>query len=412
MGREVSSVEAGVGERASTQPGQQNDEVPRLEASRLSVEVANETVGDPSCGQEQGVASGAPLLPNYLMKDIIRMTDERTRDELRQVSKQMSTFVDATANSVTIRNAAGLDLFSKRGYPEGLTVCLEGTFTDNDLDKLPDSLKSLDLSECNGWTDAACAKLQRLTKLERLIMSRRTEAEAVITSAGAKVLAKHPSLTWLDLSVNNIGDEGAQALAGSTTLTELNLTKNNIGAEGAKAFARNTTFTVLDLGVNRKPSLTWLDLSFNNIEDEGAQALAGSTTLTGLNLMNNNIGAEGAKAFARNTTLTMLGLGVNRIGDDGAKALAGNTTLTSLKLWFSSIGDEGAKALAENTTLTSLNLALNIIGDEGAKALAKNTTLTSLDLRMNSIGDDGQSALRQKSGRVISIDDQRMLWEG
>jgi hypothetical protein len=43
------------------------------------------------------------------------------------------------------------------------------------------------------------------------------------------------TLTSLDLSENNIGDEGAMALAQNTTLTSLNLERNNIGDEGKRA---------------------------------------------------------------------------------------------------------------------------------------------------------------------------------
>ena len=66
------------------------------------------------------------------------------------------------------------------------------------------------------------------------------------------------SITRLDLSYNNIGDEGARTLADTllknTSLTSLDLRYNKIGDIGAKAFAdallKNTSLTSLYLGGN------------------------------------------------------------------------------------------------------------------------------------------------------------------
>ncbi|MES2676856.1 MAG: hypothetical protein V4612_00880 [Pseudomonadota bacterium] len=142
----------------------------------------------------------------------------------------------------------------------------------------------------------------------------------------------------------------AKILQPNTTLTSLDLTRNEIGNEEVIAFVETLkTNTVL----------TQLWLSENKIGDEGvialADALETNTTLTSLGLSDNEIGDEGvialAEALEKNTTLTYLGLGLskNEIGYEGAKALA--------------------KALKTNTTLTKLNLDGNKLGDAGFIAI-------------------------------------------
>ncbi len=209
-----------------------------------------------------------------------------------------------------------------------------------------------------------------------------------------KLVNDNTSLTWLDLSSNNIGPEGtkaiAKALENNTSLTSLDLSSNNIGPEGTKALAK---------ALENNTSLTSLILWKNNIGPEGAKALAkaleNNTRLTSLYLWKNNIGPEGTKAIA--------------------KALENNTRLTSIDLIGNDIGPEGAKAIAKslekNTSLTSLNLMRNNIGPEGAKAIAKalenNTSLTSLNLESNDIDDDSKGRIYKllERNRIIRRDD-------
>ena len=225
-----------------------------------------------------------------------------------------------------------------------------------------------------------------------------------------KIRSNDPTLTTLDLSYNNIGDEGAKviadALKGNKTLTTLDLSHNNIEVEGTKALAE---------ALKDNKTLTTLNLSHNEIGDEGAKAIAEAlrinTTLTTLNLRISKIGDKGAKdiaeALKENQTLISMDLKSNNIGDEGAKALADalriNTTLTTLNLFSTGVGAEGAKAIAEalkaNETLTTLDLVENHIGAEGAKAIADalkgNKTLTTLDLSGSNIGYSGAKAIAE-----------------
>ena len=74
----------------------------------------------------------------------------------------------------------------------------------------------------------------------------------------AAALEKNSTLTSIDLSYNNIGDEGvasmAAALEKNSTLTSIDLRANDIGVEGAASLAaaleKNSTLTSLDLQLN------------------------------------------------------------------------------------------------------------------------------------------------------------------
>jgi len=146
-------------------------------------------------------------------------------------------------------------------------------------------------------------------------------------------------------------------------------------------------------------TLTHLNMSRINIGNEGARELADAlkvnNTLTHLNLSGTNIGDEGASALADalkvNNTLTSLGLDGNDIGNDGASELAdalkGNNTLTNLYLWNNNVGNEGASAVGAIGELISRNNLLKLHSDVietqrfpfyfGANDNAETTTLTT-----------------------------------
>ena len=182
-----------------------------------------------------------------------------------------------------------------------------------------------------------------------------------------------------------------------------------IGPSGGSALARAVRFNC---------TLTYLDLSRNNINNSGAaalgEALLTNCTLTELYLIDNNIGKVGAvalgKALESNRTLTHLNLEENRsIGNSGAaaiaKALRSNNCcrLTRLDLSGCKISFSGASHIADalqtNCSLTHLGWSCNEVKSSGASAFAKalrsNHTLTHLHLRNNSISDSGATELAQ-----------------
>lgn len=270
----------------------------------------------------------------------------------------------------------------------------------------------------------------------------------------ADTLLEKTSLTHLDLTNNQIGDEGARALARAlmgisqgfdlnavrsediqalidptgvdetvpgdssfhsispeeagvsirinTTLTNLNLSSNQIGDAGARALAR---------ALRDNTTLTNLNLSSNLFTIEAIEALAviiNIKPLRILDLSHNKINAQGinplACAIRENKTLFELDLGCNPIGHECieflAEALTINRTLKNLSLYCNDLGPEGALKLADSlprTSLTHLDLGSNKLGDEGTKpisdALEKNSTLRVLDLSYNSITAAGAKTI-------------------
>ena len=206
-------------------------------------------------------------------------------------------------------------------------------------------------------------------------------------SALARALRFNCTLTYLDLSRNNINNSGAaalgEALLTNCTLTELYLIDNNIGKVGAvalgKALESNRTLTHLNLEENR------------SIGNSGAAAIAKALRsnnccrLTRLDLSGCKISFSGAShiadALQTNCSLTHLGWSCNEVKSSGASAFA--------------------KALRSNHTLTHLHLRNNSIRDSGATELAQalqihNSTLVYLDLaENNSIGSGGLESLAQ-----------------
>lgn len=142
----------------------------------------------------------------------------------------------------------------------------------------------------------------------------------------------------------------ARLAANDPTLTTLNIPVNNIRADGARALAT---------ALQQNATLTTLNISGNRIGDAGASALAEAllenTTLTTLIMNSTNIGNKGARALAnallQNATLTTLNIGLNEFADAGVRALAEalrqNRTLAVLDLWNPKISIAGLHALAD-----------------------------------------------------------------
>ena len=252
-----------------------------------------------------------------------------------------------------------------------------------------------------------------------------------------EVLKVNTSLTYLDLSGNEIDDSGAsflsEALNINTCLTDLEFRGNEIGPSGARSFSEalkiNKCLTHLGLSHNQVGDsgasslsealkvntcrLTYLDLGANKVGDLGAsylcEALKVNKCLTCLELYGNEIGASGAASFSEalmvNTCLTHLDLNFNKVGYSGAsslsEALKVNKCLTRLHLDGNKVGDVGASSLSEalkvNKCLTRLHLNRNKVGDFGASSLSEalkhNTCLTYLDLNDNEIGTSGAAAI-------------------
>lgn len=226
------------------------------------------------------------------------------------------------------------------------------------------------------------------------------EGAAAICSA----LARHPALTSLSLSGNQINGplDSLQALLTTCrSLKVLSLSKNRLGDDGAKAL-----FSYLDVSA----SLQSLDISDNGIERPGAQAFGEALLKTkGLRIVNfskNSIFNDGCQAICsaleRNKTVTTLELSDSNVSLEGSRALAKmlleNSTISKLVFTKQNLKrTEGtrpiAEALQDNETILDLDLSDNHIGSEGAAliidALAVNKVLSRLVLSGNDIEDEG-----------------------
>ena len=215
------------------------------------------------------------------------------------------------------------------------------------------------------------------------------------------VLAGNSSLTWLELSHNQIGENTALKIAQwlfvNSTLTKLDFSQNQIGEIGGQKLGQA-------LAVNS--TLRSLDLSSNGIEEVGGskigEGLAVNSTLTQLNLACNRLGNLGGikvgEGLAVNSALTSLNLFLSRIHDAGgvkiAEGLAVNSTLTWLRLSSNQFGDIAGGKLGEglacNSGLLDLDISDNLLGDYAggkiAEGLAFNFSLTRLDLSKNELG--------------------------
>jgi Leucine-rich repeat (LRR) protein len=318
--------------------------------------------------------------------------------------------------------------------PELLTQIATSQWRENQLD-LSGNRNRLNEKEVS----ALCEALIKNTFIKELKLER-----CGITASMAKMLAK-TTLTALDVSVNQIGDEGAIALAANKTLKKLNVSNNQIGMQGTEALSATTTLKELDMGGNGRLSLrtminlaantaltslgiassclndssvsllmnetlSQLNVCHNEIGDEGAITLAASTTLRKVNLSHNKVGLRGAKALAANTTFEELDIGVNEIGDEGAIVFA-TSTLKVLAIYYNKIGPRGAKALAANANFQELDIRGNKIGDEGAIVLATSKTLNKLDINNNEIKDTGAIALVANT-TFVELDITENEWIG
>jgi Ran GTPase-activating protein (RanGAP) involved in mRNA processing and transport len=156
-----------------------------------------------------------------------------------------------------------------------------------------------------------------------------------LRAEGMAAIAEAKRLTSLDVERNWFGPEGARALAASRApLRALDLYWNDIGPEGAQVL----------FGEREHPTLEWLHLRANKLGDAGAVALAGGSLpkLTNLSLEDNAIGPAGAEALARSSILAgllHLSLHSNNFGAAGVRALLTSASLSR------SVLDDAAKVL-------------------------------------------------------------------
>lgn len=188
----------------------------------------------------------------------------------------------------------------------------------------------------------------------------------------------------------------AQALPMCRNLLTLKLSENLIDDD---------ILRIVMTGVINNNSITYLDLSHNQIGNHGARYISkildgDSSILEHLDLSNNKISSEGGKYLARSIRsggkLRRLNLRLNKLGDDGCsliiEGLLDNPYLEYLNISANKAESQSAEALVnlvrckdsqlKEVDVTNNNFtAAHIV--QFQKALDKNTNIHWFDLRMN-----------------------------
>eukprot|EP00565_Helicotheca_tamesis_P003033 CAMPEP_0185740912 /NCGR_PEP_ID=MMETSP1171-20130828/38675_1 /TAXON_ID=374046 /ORGANISM="Helicotheca tamensis, Strain CCMP826" /LENGTH=251 /DNA_ID=CAMNT_0028412843 /DNA_START=255 /DNA_END=1010 /DNA_ORIENTATION=+ len=159
-------------------------------------------------------------------------------------------------------------------------------------------------------------------------------------------------LDLLTSSIVEIEYDFGEALKNQNSLTDIDLTRKQIGDNGAKALGE---------ALKNNNSLTKIDLSYNNICVDGAKALGealkNNNSLTKIYLSGNNIGVNGAKALVEalknNNFLTRIDLSYIPNVDFN--------TVKNVEAQINSIIVEN-KILAEHTSLSKGSLTFYIDG--------------------------------------------------
>lgn len=233
--------------------------------------------------------------------------------------------------------------------------------------------------------------------------------------AFAEGVARHRSLTWLDLSGNLILPEGGKALAlklnaaRRSALTRLDASDNHLGKKAAKLFSAT---------LKRNRVLRHLDLSRNELGTAAgiafATSLLANRTLETLAIAGNGMGANVAKNLARslakNASLKDLDLSNNALGI--ATAEGGDPSDLGLAL---------GHGLRSNNTLTALNLSGNRIPtievQRIAEGLGDHRSLSDLNLSREAVNDSaaldlGRLIAGASGGRLVSLDLSRSALAG
>jgi hypothetical protein len=185
-------------------------------------------------------------------------------------------------------------------------------------------------------------------------------------------ILNNTTITTLDLSWNNIGDDGAKAIIAAinsnkdSKITTLNLSGNNIGADGAKA--------IIDaINSNKDSKITIPDLSDNNIG--AADVIALGKACAGKNITvqfsynwKNNL-FKLAQGTYEGTTLDLRG---RDIGDDVVIVLGKDCAGKKITVEFGNDWKNNLFKLAQGTYEgTTLDLRGRDIGDDRVIVLGK-----------------------------------------
>lgn len=243
-------------------------------------------------------------------------------------------------------------------------------------------------------------------------------------------LDKHPNITALDISSNNIGDEGAKLLSTIATIKQLNAANCSIKDEGLAALFNMTTIVSLNissriwrndkneiglksiLALEENKTLQCLDLSGHEYDvDLGViMSLAEHKTMKVLNISRLYLGDDVAIKIANSCSIKNLNISDNDIGNAGIRALVNNNLIRHLDVSGNKFDDEGAQLLAECQNLKSLNISFNWITSKAIIALAKSRTIQELDVSLClTAGDDDSKGAHIDDEAAIALSKNKKI---
>jgi|GEM_PF-444391 len=277
-------------------------------------------------------------------------------------------------------------------------------------------------------TNAGIAKLVALKNL-RLLNLQRT---SYMTDDALAVIAKMPSIQYLEVLYNNIGNdalkhigqmkqlrsldirgcvyinnEGLEHITGLNNLRALRLRQTVLGDEGLQKLAALPNLINLwiedalisDDGLAVLPKLANLeDLTIfrcSNVTDEGLKHLKPLQKLRQLNLRDLSINGSGLAHITGAKGLRRLNLSETAIDDAALEHVAQLHSLAWLDLWHTQVTDSGMAALARLKSLQYLRLTDTAVGDAGMEHLAKLPALETLDLELTKVTDKSIEYLKQ-----------------
>jgi Leucine-rich repeat (LRR) protein len=214
-----------------------------------------------------------------------------------------------------------------------------------------------------------------------------------VTDSDLPLLAAHPSLTRLNLSMTRITDRGLLELKPLANLTDLDL-----------YYAESITDQGFSVLKNLK-RLTRLNLRGTKVTDSTLHVLNGLTSLESLDIGFAQVTDSGILRLTALSNLKHLSAGGNKLTNAGLQALRQFPTLTSLdlsgsqrtdsSLWSVSLTEPGLEIIATLEDLRELRLNGMSVGPRGREKLKSLSKLERLDLQSCSrINDDAVAILQ------------------
>lgn len=185
-----------------------------------------------------------------------------------------------------------------------------------------------------------------------------------LTSAGAALLLKLPSVTTINLSdSNSIDDSICEEAANTPHLRSLHIGECKLTKQGLMKLANS-------------PYLNTLNITRYNLDAEICQALADNSVLTSLNIA--KCTGAAIDILCNNKTITALVMACIKLTDADCRALANNRLIKHLDLYGTDINAAKLDTILTMQQLEYLNVEWNNVGEYGLDA--SGTTSTSIEI--------------------------------